>query len=154
HQLAGRQPPGWWAVSMIRPVRWPVRLCRDSVDRRSPPMGRCRNGQLLWISLLILFIAAVGVASVAMVSQSGMRRTAHVRSHAEAYWTARAALAEFENRLKMKDWDSRFYAAGTGTLTGDWTHRVYREVKATVRASDVLAGGQPVSGLTDVFVTV
>lgn len=113
-----------------------------------------RAGQLFWVALVILFLAAIGVSTVSMVSRTGMRHVAHARSSAELLWTARAALSSFGNQLKMTAWEQRFYGGSGAAVAPEYaTTMSYRGRRCEVWARDVERGGKSVPGLTDVFVT-
>ena len=119
-------------------------------------MRPARRGNLLWITLGVLFLAALSVAVLSRQALRGSRGTASLRQTAEARWAAHTALASFANHLKMRPWAERFYADPKYRPDGKPDYALdlsTPERDVHLWARDSVRAGQVQTGTTDVFVT-
>ena len=111
-----------------------------------------RAANTLWITLGVLFLAAMGVAVLSQSVRQGMRQTVQMRHVAETRWAIHAALSMFTNRLKMRPWAARFY--NEPPPTGDYTWSLaYMDRQVSLWARDGVRATRPVTGTTDIFAT-
>lgn len=76
-------------------------------------MTRARQrGNLLWVSLGVILVVAIGGLGLATMTQGATRQTALVKSEVELKWVAEAVLASVANRLKGPGWIGRPYRVG------------------------------------------